>query len=175
MGEQALLKQMNDLLVTGLKVYEVEKHLGYAEGTARRKLVDAGYKYSRKYKKYIPKGNEPKSHQQQVITSQVETVVTPPLPITTVTDNHLKEYEQARQFTMDQIETLHQMIAQHQLKEKIQANATKDKGKTINRNVRVYESQFNNFADWCKANSVIQSDAIYLAIEMLMNSYKKLA
>lgn len=175
MGEQVLLKQMNDLLVTGLKVYEVEKQLGYAEGTARRKLVDAGYKYSRKYKKYITKDNEPKPQQQAIsnaIISQVETVVTPPLPITPVINNQMQEHGQARQFTMDQIETLHQMIAQHQLKEKIQANATKDKGKTINRNVRVYESQFNNFADWCKANSVIQSDAIYLAIEMLMNSYK---
>lgn len=173
MAEQALLKEMNDLLATGLKVYEVEKQLGYSEGTARRRLSDAGYKYSRKEKIYIPK-EESKPQAKKTISNAI---ADPP----TITGSNAViprqkqelQQEQPQTFSRDHVDILHKMIAEYKLKEKIQASANEDMGKTINRNIRVYEQQYDMFSNWCKEQNITQALGLHTAIKMLMDSVNK--
>lgn len=170
-----LLKEMNDLLVTGLKVFDAEKKLGYAEGTARRKLVDAGYKYSRKDKKYILKEQEQakeKKVDNQIRIENHETVVTGNGGVipSQKKQNEVVTTKENQTFTLDQVDVLRKIIREYQIRERVQQVPEEEKGKTINRNVRVYAKQFDIFADWCKENNLTQADGIYEAINMLMGS-----
>ena len=172
-----LLKEMNDLLETGKKVFEVEKELGYSEGTARRKLVDAGYKYSRKDKKYILKEVEQvkeKEKDNQMKLKDGETVVTGSGGVipSQKKENEVMTTKEMQTFTLDQVDVLHKIIREYQIRERVQRVPEEEKGKTINRNVRVYAKQFDIFADWCKENNLTQADGLYEAINMLMNSFK---
>lgn len=148
---------MNELIETGDKVSAAEKKLGFGDGQARKKLSKAGYKFDRSVNKYVLKdntitgSNAVMHHQEQSPRqNQKEAVV----------------YKQA--FTEEQVDILQQMISEYIVRQEIQANAEIDKGKTINRNVRVYEKQFEVFANWCKVNNVTQADALYKAISLLM-------
>lgn len=170
-----LLKEMNDLLVTGLKVFDAEKKLGYAEGTARRKLVDAGYKYSRRDKKYILK--EVEQTKEKKINNQMklkdgETVVTGSGGVipSQKKENEVMTRKEMQTFTLDQVDVLRKIIREYQIRERVQQIPEEEKGKTINRNVRVYAKQFDIFADWCKENNLTQADGLYEAINMLMGS-----
>jgi len=170
-----LLEEMNDLLVTGLKVFDAEKKLGYAEGTARRKLVDAGYKYSRKDKKYILKELEQakeKKVDNQIKIKNHETVVTGSGGVipSQKKENEVINTKEMQTFTLDQVDVLHKIIREYQIRERVQQVPEEEKGKTINRNVRVYAKQFDIFADWCKENNLTQADGLYEAINMLMGS-----
>lgn len=150
-----LLKDMNDLLAQGLKVSEAEKQLGYGDGQARRVLSKAGFKCDRKLNRYIPKDNTP-----QVIDKK---------PVVT-RSNAVTSNSEKQVFTVDQVEILHKIIQEYQIRQHIQIATDENKGKTINRNVRVYEKQYEQFATWCKENNVTQADALYKAINLLMNN-----
>lgn len=167
---QDLLNAMNSLLEQGLKVSEAEKQLGYSDGQARKLLSKAGFKCDRKLNKYVPKND--------IVTDS--NAVTQPSTITD-SDTVTQAPEVTRSntittekpiFTGEQIEILHKIIQEYQVKQRIQADLDEDKGKTINRNIRVYEKQFEKFATWCKENNVTQADALYKAIGLLMDSLK---
>ena len=84
----------------------------------------------------------------------------------------LTQYQHPQQkplFTVEQVDILQQIIKEYQTRQQIQSVADQNKGKTINRNVRVYEKQFEAFANWCKVNNVTQADALYKAIDLIMN------
>lgn len=166
--EMEELTSMNNLLAQGMTVMEAEKQLGYKEGALRRKLSKAGYKCDRKLNKYIPKdGIVAGSNgmlQENKIQEVKEQVVTHSNSVMTQ-----QEKSQNQIFTMEQVDILHKMINEYMVRQKIQEVSEEDKGKTINRNVRVYEKQFELFASWCKENNVTQADALYKAITLLMD------
>lgn len=81
-----------------------------------------------------------------------------------------QELQQKPLFTMEQVDILQQIIKEYQTRQQIQSVAEQDKGKTINRNIRVYEKQYEAFATWCKMNNVTQADALYKAIDCIMNN-----
>lgn len=75
-------------------------------------------------------------------------------------------------FDVEEIDILHKLIQEYKVRQLIQSDSEEDKGKTINRNIRVYEKQFDIFATWCKENNCTQADALYTAINLLMKEYK---
>lgn len=172
MDTQELLERMNSLLMQGFNVAEAEKELGYGDGVARKQLRDAGYKHNRKLKAYIVENDIVTDSnavtQQQKQELQKKSAVTRSNGVLQQTEQK-QEVTQKQVFTIEQVEILHQIINEYQTRQQIQAVSEKDKGKTINRNVRVYEKQFEAFASWCKQNNVTQADALYKAINMIMN------
>lgn len=171
-----LLKSMNDLLQQGLKVSEAEKQLGFSDGKARKQLRDAGYKHNGKLKSYILE-NDKVTCSDGVTTQQDYKVEYK--PIVTRSNGVLQQTEKKQElepqpqqkplFTVEQVDILQQIIKEYQTRQQIQSVADQNKGKTINRNVRVYEKQFEAFANWCKVNNVTQADALYKAIDLIMN------
>lgn len=158
------LTSMNNLLAQGMTVIEAEKQLGYKEGALRRKLSKAGYKCDRKLNQYIPKDGIVTGNNENKIQEVKEQIVTH-------SNGVIKRQEQSSNqiFTMEQVDILHKIINEYMVRQKIQEVSEEDKGKTINRNVRVYEKQFERFASWCKENNVTQADALYKAITLLMD------
>lgn len=75
-------------------------------------------------------------------------------------------------FTQEQIQLLHRMMKEYELKERVSISAD-DKGELGNRNVRVYVEHFNKFSDLCKKLGVTQADMLYEAINMLVEKYGK--
>lgn len=159
-----LLQSMNDLIQQGLKVSEAEKQLGFSDGQARKQLSKAGFKFDRKANRYIPK-DEIVTGSNGVTTQQDYKVEHKPL----VTRSN-GVLQQKPLFTTEQVDILHKIINEYQTRQQVQSVAGHDKGKTINRNIRVYEKQFEAFATWCKTNNVTQADALYTAIDWLMNN-----
>ena len=164
---QELLDAMNSLLEQGLTVKQAEKQLGYGDGQARKLLSKAGFKCDRKLNKYIPKDSIVTG--SNAVTTEDKAVEHTPV----VTHSNAVTTTGTPTFTGEQVEILHKLIQEYQLKQRIQADLDEDKGKTINRNVRVYEKQFDKFATWCKSNNVTQADALYNAINLLMNQGTK--
>lgn len=169
------LQAINELLAKGMTVTEAEKHLGYSEGSLRKKLSKAGYKCDRKLNQYIPKDSEvtDSNHalQENEIQETKKTLVTHSNGVT-LKQEKKKDMLSTQSFTVEQMDILHQMINEYIVRQQIQSDVDINKGKTINRNVRVYEKQFEVFASWCKANNITQADALYKAINMLMNQQK---
>lgn len=172
-----LLQSMNDLLQQGLKVSEAEKQLGFSDGQARKQLSKAGFKFDRKANRYIPKdgivtGSDGVTTQQDYKVEHK--------PIVTRSNGVLQQTEKKQElepqlqqkplFTTEQVDILHRIINEYQTKQQVQSVGTEDKGKTINRNVRVYEKQYEDFATWCKANNLTQADALYRAIDWIMGN-----
>lgn len=169
------LQEMNDLLTKGMTVAEAEKYLGYREGKLRKQLSKAGYKCDRKLNQYILKDEVVTDSnamlQEKKIQEVKEQLVTHSNGLTKIQVNK-KDMLSIQAFTLEQVEILQQMINEYIVRQQIQLDSDIDKGKTINRNIRVYEKQFEVFASWCKTNNVTQADALYKAINMLMNQQK---
>lgn len=167
------LQAINELLAKGMTVTEAEKHLGYSEGSLRKKLSKAGYKCDRKLNQYIPKDSEvtDSNHalQENEIQETKRTLVTHSNGVT-LKQEKKKDMLPTQSFTVEQMDILHQMINEYIVRQQIQSDVDINKGKTINRNVRVYEKQFESFAKWCKVNNVTQADALYKAINLLMQT-----
>lgn len=166
------MKAMNGLLETGFKVSEAEKQLGFSDGQARKQLSKAGYKFDRKLNRYIPKDETITG--SNTVTTQHDYKVEKK-PLVTHSNSVLQQTEQKRElqqkplFSTEQVDILHKLINEYQTRQQIQSVSEQDKGKTINRNVRVYEKQFEAFATWCKTNNVTQADALYKAVDWIMN------
>ena len=167
------LQAINELLAKGMTVTEAEKHLGYSEGSLRKKLSKAGYKCDRKLNQYIPKDSEvtDSNHalQENEIQETKRTLVTHSKGVT-LRQEKKKDMLSTQSFTVEQMDILYQMIDEYIVRKQIQSDVDINKGKTINRNVRVYEKQFESFAKWCKVNNVTQADALYKAINLLMQT-----
>ncbi|MDA3729907.1 hypothetical protein PBV87_00070 [Niameybacter massiliensis] len=171
MDAQELLIQVNQLLETGLKVSEVEKKLGYGDGQARKLLSKAGFKCDRKLNKYVPKDGEVQTLEQVVKPIEEKPQVTRSNGVMPRQEPK-QELTQKQVFTGAEVDILHKLIQEYQVRQLIQSETEEDKGKTINRNVRVYEKQFDSFATWCKENNVTQADALYRAIDLMMKTFK---
>lgn len=153
------LQAINNLLAKGITVTEAEKQLGYSEGKLRKQLSKIGYKFDRKLNQYILKDGIQKPTNQLVTCSN---------GVTKVQDNQ-KNMPLIQGFTSEQVSILQQIINEYIVRQQIQESTDIDKGKTINRNIRVYEKQFEVFTNWCRTNNVTQANALYKAINMLMN------
>lgn len=185
MNKVELLQSINQLLAQGLKVSEAEKQLGFSDGQARKKLSKAGYKFDRKVNQYIPKDGtvigsngvtiqeeikeEPQRQEQGAELKQAVTRSNGVLQQAEQKHRQELEPQQKPLFTVEQVDILHRIIKEYQTRQQVQDVSTENKGKTINRNIRVYEKQYEAFATWCKANNLTQADALYRAIEWLMN------
>lgn len=147
------LEQINSLLAEGLSIAKVEKELGYGKDTLRKKLNRSGYHFNKESRQYVADGEPmvPVAPVKKKIVTQVSTPSYKP------------------SFTEQQVDVLHRMIKEFQAREQIQSAVSR--GTVKNRNIRVYTEQFDVFADWCKQNNLTQADALYKAIESLMNSF----
>lgn len=167
------LQAINELLAKGMTVIEAEKHLGYSEGTLRKKLSKAGYKCDRKLNQYIPKDGIVTSSNPILQEGKIQEVkggLVTRSNGATLKQEKKKDRRSTQSFTVEQMDILNQMINEYIVRQHIQSDVNIDKGKTINRNVRVYEKQFESFAKWCKVNNVTQADALYKAINLLMQT-----
>lgn len=77
------------------------------------------------------------------------------------------------QFTSEEYEILQRLIREVRLRDQIVESVPEtEKGESVNRNIRVYTQQYNEFADFCKNNHLKQADALYDAISDFMTKYK---
>ncbi|MGL6174977.1 MAG: hypothetical protein ACRC1P_10275 [Cellulosilyticaceae bacterium] len=77
------------------------------------------------------------------------------------------------QFTDEEQEILQRLIREVKLRDSIvESVPEEDKGESTNRNIRVYPSQYQEFAEFCKVNHLKQADALYDAISDFMKKYK---
>lgn len=158
------IEQINAMLSTGLSIAATEKELGYGKDTLRKKLNRAGYHFNKELKQYVPDSNEtttatPVIRNPKLITDK---------PITNVVTPSYPQYE--THFSLNEIEILHKIIREYQIKDSIQSIGGEPTGTLVNRNIRVYKEQYDTFSNWCKANNLTQASALYKAIELLMKS-----
>ena len=171
MDTKEMLNAINKLLVDGYKVSDAEKELGFGDGYVRKRLSKEGYRFDRKLNQYIAKdkvvtgSNGMLQKQEQPLQRK---------PEVTCSNGVMPRQDNKNEgtFSSGDIDILHKIISEYKIRQQIQSVAEEDKGKTINRNVRVYEKQFEVFADWCKTNNVTQADALYKAISLLMDNKK---
>ncbi|MEG2338159.1 MAG: hypothetical protein RSB66_03670 [Clostridium sp.] len=77
------------------------------------------------------------------------------------------------QFTEEEYEIIQRLIREVKLRDSIvESVPEEDKGECVNRNIRVYTSQYQEFAEFCKANHLKQADALYDAISDFIKKYK---
>lgn len=156
------IQKINALLLEEKSIAKVEKLLGYGKDTLRKKLNRQGYKFNKLTMQY-ELVEPPEQDQKQVPKKDIVQVVTP--------SYKPKVYTHQTNFTGEQVEILHRMIKEYELKERISIVA-EDKGELGNRNVRVYVEHFNKFSDLCKKMNVTQADMLYEAINLLVEKYK---
>lgn len=156
------LQEINQLLAEGNSIAGVEKILGYGKDTLRKKLNRMGYKYNKLTRQYeIVEPQE--QDQKEVPKKDMVQIVTP--------SYKPKVHSHKLQFSQEQIQLLHRMMKEYELKERVSVVA-EDKGELGNRNVRVYVEHFNKFSDLCKKLNVTQADMLYEAINMLVEKYR---
>lgn len=156
------IEKINEILAEGNSIAQVEKILGYGKDTLRKKLNRKGYKFNKVSKQYeIVELQE--QEVKQVPKKDMVQVVTPSYTP--------KVYTYETQFSEKQIDILHKIIKEYELKERVSIVA-EDKGELGNRNVRVYVEHFNKFSNWCKSMNMTQADGLYEAINMLMKQYQ---
>lgn len=156
------IEKINEILAEGNSIAQVEKILGYGKDTLRKKLNRKGYKFNKVSKQYESVELQ-EQEVKQVPKKDMVQVVTP-----SYTPN---VYQHQTQFSDKQIEILHRIIKEYELKEKISL-VVEDKGELGNRNVRVYVEHFNKFSNWCKSQGITQADGLYEAINLLMKQYQ---
>lgn len=154
------LEKINQLLAEGLSISRVEKELGFGKDTLRKKLNRQGYHFNKDLRQYVAD-----TETIPVVEKSVpESIKKNQKPMVQVS---IPSYTTS--FTEQQMDVLRRMIKEFQAREQIQA--TTSRGIVKNRNVRVYTEQFDIFADWCRRNNITQADALFKAIETLMNSF----
>lgn len=161
------IQDINKLLIDGNSIAQVEKILGYGKDTLRKKLNRLGYKFNRETKQYEYVGAA-----EQVEKLEIKKV--PKKEITKlVTDSYMPKVieDQEPIFKQDEIEILHKLIREYQLKQDI-SSVEIENDRLDNRNVRVYVEHFKMFSNWCKSMNVTQADMLKKAIDMLMSKYK---
>lgn len=160
------IEKINEMLLTGLSLAATEKELGYGKDTLRKKLNRAGYHFNKKTRQYVHDEKEieltleaPAIRKVHPVTKKnITDVVTPSYP------------QQESHFSLNEIEILHKIIKEYQIRESIQFVGGEPNGTLVNRNIRVYKEQYDTFSTWCKANNLTQASALYKAIELLMIS-----
>lgn len=159
------LEKINQLLAGGLSISKVEKELGFGKDTLRKKLNRHGYHFDKDLRQYVADTETTPSVEKPAKPVAVPAPIKKnPEPVAQVSTPSY-----TAPFTEQQVDVLHRMIREFQAREQIQA--TTSRGTVKNRNVRVYTEQFDVFADWCKQNNITQADALFKAIEALMNSF----
>lgn len=168
------IAKINELLATGLSMPKVEKELGAGKDTLRRKLNRLGYHFDKSTRQYVAD----KEVKEQVTDSIIKSPMNlSPKETTTdkpITDVVIPGYPSTSgsPFATNEIDILRKMIKEYQARDTIQARENEDRGTLGNRNIRVYKEQYDTFATFCKANNITQADALYKAIELLMNTLK---
>ena len=164
------IAKINELLSTGLSMGKVEQELGAKKDTLRRKLNRLGYHFNKETRQYVKDDIEDEwiNKSPMNISPKKATTDKP------VTDVVIPSYPNGTNspFAIDEIEILRKMIKEYQARDTIQASENEDRGTLANRNIRVYKEQYDTFATFCKANNITQADALYKAIELLMNALK---
>lgn len=165
-----LVQEVNKLTVQGMTLTAMEKMWGLRAKYISDK-IKTKYRIDKTLKQYILREDttvvtrsdtvtiEDKSIEKEVVTTEVTEVVT----------QH--ETQQQQVFKGDELEIIYKLIEEYRVKQKLQEYdaEAEDKEELTNRNIRVYTKQYNRFADWCKKNNVTQAEALYKAINLLMN------
>lgn len=193
---EELIVAVNKLAMTGSTLTEIELQLGLGKKSLSKKL-SKGYRFDRSLKQYVPKEviagygvtnamqiieEEPKkevvtdlvihSYQEEskpILEEELEKELVTTVVTEVVTKQETQEYQG---FKGDEVEIIYKLIEEYRIKQKLQDRdeEAEDKADLSNRNIRVYTKQYNKFANWCKTNNVTQADALYKAINLLMNS-----
>lgn len=138
--ESSLIKKINEKLIKGASISQVEKDLGYGKDTLRKKLRREGYSFNRKTKQYEIIGN----------TNNTPSVIT------------------HDELSQEEIITLKEIIKKYQEREK-QKEYELD-GKIITRSFRTYKNVIDKFKEHCKENNLSQKDSIAIALIRFMES-----
>lgn len=175
-----LVVEVNKLIVTGMSLTAIEKQWQLRNKYISDK-IKGKYKLDKGLKQYVHKGEievVTRSHTVTTIDTAVEEEKEEPktveneVVITGVTDVVTTQEVQLHQvFEGDELEIIYKLIDEYRVKQKLQQQDIEadDKNELANRNIRVYTKQYNKFADWCKTNNVTQAEALYKAINLLMN------
>lgn len=163
-----LLDQVNGLLQQGYTVEQASTQLGKGKEWARRTLSAMGYKYNRKTNQYELKSIVPEGKEQaitRVVTSDQKQEITK-----VVTDSYIEQKTGTQQvFKDDDLNILYKMIEEYKMRHDISTHENID-DKLVNRNIRVYENHYKNFANYCKSINVTQADMLRKAIDLLMSN-----
>lgn len=179
---EELIVLVNELKGKGLSLTQIEKDYGVRLKYISDKIRANKYELDKSINKYVPKDTISCSEvtpsngvtqskdielKHQIVTQGngiTQPIKTEPKHEVVTPSNGV--------FDVEEIDILHKIIQEYKVRQLIQSDSEEDKGKTINRNIRVYEKQFDIFATWCKENNCTQADALYTAIKLLMKEYK---
>lgn len=191
---EELIVEVNKLAVTGMTLTEIELQLGLGKKSLSKKL-SKGYRFDRTLKQYVPKevmsSYEVTTNEKVAESEPTEEVITDlvihsyqedlkPISevepkkeeVTTVVTGIVtkQETQEYQGFKGDEVEIIYKLIEEYRIKQRLQDHdeEAEDKEELANRNIRVYTKHYNRFANWCKENNVTQADALYKAINMLM-------
>lgn len=104
----------------------------------------------------------------QVVTEQVVKVTKEDnSSYSCVTKEDINSYP----FNEEEVAILKMLIKEHRLKDEL--HTSKSKGTLKNRNIRVYNEQYKEFAEFCKSVGIIQAEALHQAIENFMQQYRE--
>lgn len=156
--ELNLIKKINEKLIKGSSMSQVEKDLGYGKDTLRKKLRREGYSFNRNTKQYEIIGNT--NNTPSVITHDNQEV----------TNKEIKEVIKVThdELSQEDIITLKEIIKKYQEREK-QKEYELD-GKIITRSFRTYKNVIDKFTEHCKENNLSQKDSIAIALIRFMES-----
>jgi len=149
---EELVEEVNKQIAQGASLTSLERDNGLRNKYLSDKLK-LRYRLDKDTKQYVLKSDVPtEAPRPQVKQKVVQQVV------------------QVQQFEDDEVALLKQMLEDYRTKLRLQEqdSEAEDKTELANRNIRVYTKQYNRFADWCKDNQVTQAEALYKAIQKLM-------
>lgn len=165
-----LVQEVNKLTVQGMSLTAIEKQWGLRNKYISDK-IKAKYRIDKTLKQYVPREDTTVVTRSDTVTTADKSVENEVVTTTVTELVTQQEVQQQQVFKGDELEILYKLIEEYRVKQKLQEydEEAEDKTELANRNIRVYTKQYNRFADWCKTNNVTQAEALYKAINLLMN------
>lgn len=167
------MKQILDMQNQGIAEGQIIKMFGGTK-SFNRIIKRNNYKRDDTTGKYIPKVTKAKPI-QELPKEEVLQVVNPcynePQQVKMVVQE--QQVEPMQRFSESDLDILVKIIAEYKVKDNIRGgNQQEYQGTIKNRNIRLYEEHYNEFAKWCKENNLTQANALRMAIDMFMDSFK---
>lgn len=153
-----LVDEVNNKLMQGKSITEIEKEFEFGKDTLRKKMRKLNYKYDRKQKLYVKDTTD--NTKNKVINNTHN-----------IKNNANNKNENNRAITIfneNEIKTLKEMIKIYENKKIEIENLDYENSKVVVRSFRSYEIILDTFASFCKQNELNQKDAIATALSDFM-------